>query len=217
MGFLNSNITTAVHCSFGSCLQLFEGMRVQSCLGTLEHSMLGWTWHCWVEILWHSWRGTSLGWFLGLNNWLRQFVLEYKTILLPASLDWDVSTLFFRDGGALFDRDNCTLLLWNFLQLKTTNRNNNNSNNNRWYLAVLVLYEVAFLQVNRLTDVSGDLSGNILAALGGDPSADSAGHLRASVTSHWLALLLRNTLAILSRCDGALLHRDVFAGSEIEK
>ena len=93
--------------------------------------------------------------------------------------------MFFRDGGALFDRDNCTLLLWNFLQLKATIKINDNDNNNdKCYLAVLVLYEVAFLQVNRLTDVSGDLSGNILATLGGDPSADSAGHLRASVTSH---------------------------------
>ena len=110
---------------------------------------------------------------------------QYKTILLPARPDWDVSTLFFRDGGALFDRDNCTLLLWNFLQLKATIKINDNDNNNdKCYLAVLVLYEVAFLQLHSLTDVSRDLSGNVLATLGGNSSADSSGHLGAPVTAH---------------------------------
>ena len=51
-------------------------------------------------------------------------------------------------------------------------------------LAVLVLYEVAFLQLSSLTNVPWDLSGNVLATLGGDSSADSSGHLGAPVTAH---------------------------------
>ena len=52
------------------------------------------------------------------------------------------------------------------------------------YLAVLVLYEVTFLQLNSLTDVSRDLLGNILAILGWDSSADSSGNLRALLSSN---------------------------------
>lgn len=85
--------------------------------------------------------------------------------LISATLDWDVSTLFFRDSGALLNRNNCTLLLWNLL-------------------AVLVLYEVTFLQLNSLTDVSRDLLGKVLATLGWDSSADSSGNLRALLSSH---------------------------------
>ena len=74
------------------------------------------------------------------------------------------------------------------------------------YLAVLVLHEVTFLQLNSLTDVSRDLLGNVLAILGWDSSADSSGNLGALLPSDGLALLLRNTLAILSRSHAALLN-----------
>jgi len=73
--------------------------------------------------------------------------------------------LFFRDSGALLNRNNCTLLLWNLL-------------------AVLILYEVTFLQLDSLTDVSRDLLGNVLAVLGWDSSTDSSGNLRALFSSH---------------------------------
>ena len=49
--------------------------------------------------------------------------------MLPATLDWDVSTLFFRDSGALLNRNNCTLLLWNLLQLIIIIIINNDNNN----------------------------------------------------------------------------------------
>jgi len=114
--------------------------------------------------------------------------------LVAAGLDWDVSTLFLRDSGTLFNRDDCTLLLGNLL-------------------AVLVLYEVTFLQLHSFTDVSRDLSGDVLAILGRDSPADSSGNLGATLASHRLALLLRNTLAILPWCHAALLHGDVLAGS----
>jgi len=51
-------------------------------------------------------------------------------------------------------------------------------------LAVLVLYEVTFLQFNSLTDVSRDLFGNVLAILGWDSSADSPGNLGALFSSY---------------------------------
>ena len=52
--------------------------------------------------------------------------------MLPATLDWDVSTLFFRDSGALLNRDNGTLLLRNLLQLD--NKNNENIIKNKMCL-----------------------------------------------------------------------------------
>ena len=63
-------------------------------------------------------------------------------------------------------------------------------------LAVLVLHEVAFLELHGLADVSGDLPGHVPAGLGGNPPADSPGDLAAPLLTNRLTLLLGDTLAV---------------------
>ena len=64
-------------------------------------------------------------------------------------------------------------------------------------LAVLVLHEITFLQLDGLADVPGDLPGHVPAVLGGNSPADSSGNFAAPLLTNRLALLLGDTLAAL--------------------